>query len=168
MTNLLSAPEAGAADTTDTGTSLGNEVGIGNLSALQHTMVGQGAPAIPGGPPAIAAAATSLLSYHQANLAALMRSGQVFASGAYEVRKACAEASVASLKDANEAMAALAAVKCVKDLVDVQSRLVLSTMEKAFARSAHVAGSSMKLTHQALEPISDRFKASTRAFVPAG
>ena len=97
-----------------------------------------------------------------------MRSGQVFASGAHEVHKVCAEASVSSLKDANEAIAALAAAKCVKDLVDVQSRLVLSTMEKAFTRSAHVAGSSMKLTHQALEPISARISASTRAFVPAG
>ena len=166
--NLSSTPEAGAAETTDTGTSIDNEVGLGNLSAVQHTMVGQGALALPSGPPAIAAAGTSLLSYHQANLAAVMRSGQAFASGAYEVRKVCAEASVASLNDANEVMAALAAVRCVKDLVDVQSKLVLSTMEKAFTRGAQVADSSMKLTHQALEPISDRISASTRAFVHAG
>ena len=165
MAKLSSVPKAGVAKKTDTGISIGNEAGVGNLTAVQNTMVSQAAPALPGGLPATA---TSLLSYHQANMAAVMRSGQAFASGAYEVRKVCAEASVASLNDANEAMAALAAVRCVKDLVDVQSRLVLSTMEKAFTRSAHMADSSMRLTHRALEPINDRISASARAFVPAG
>lgn len=168
MANLPSAPEADAAETTRIGRSAGNEIGLGNLSAVQHAMVSQDAPALPGMPPALAAAATSLLTYHQANLAAVMRSGQVFASGAYEVRKVCAAAAVASLQDANEAIAALAGVRCVKDFVDVQSRLVLSTMEKAFSRTAHVAGKSMTLTYQALEPISDRISASTRALAPAG
>jgi hypothetical protein len=95
-----------------------------------------------------------------------MRSGQVLASGAYDMHRAWAEASAASLKDANDAMAALTAVRCVKNLVDVQSRLVRSMMEKALNRSVQVAGSSMKLTHQALEPISARISSSARAFVP--
>ena len=168
MASLSSAPDAGAANAAGTETSLGNEIGLGNLTAVQHATVSQSEAALHGSPPAIAAVATSLLSYHQANLAAVVRSGQVLANGVFEMRHAWAGASAASLKGTCEAMVAFASVKCVKDLVDVQSRLVRSTMEKAFAHGVHVAGSSMRLTHQALEPISSRMSASTRVFVPAG
>lgn len=167
MTSQPNVPEANAAGVSDAGTGIGNEISLGNLFAAHHAKAGQGAPALPGSSPTTAVT-MSLLSHHQANLAAVWRSGQVLANGACEMRRAWAEASVASLKDTNEVMAALATVRCVKDLVDVQSRLVRSMIEKAFTRGAHVAGSSMALTHQVLEPISARMSASARAFAPAG
>ena len=146
MTSPTDAPDTGAAAEIETETNLGREFVHGALSAGLHPTVGGAVPAPAGIPISATAAAASLLSYHQANLAAVLRSGQVLAAGAQDMRRDWADASAAALKDAHDAMAALASVRCVKDLMDVQSKVLRTTMERAFARGAHVAGASMTLT----------------------
>ena len=147
----------------DADTNMSNEIGLGNLPIDMHTAPDQIQPAPSNDQSPTAAAVTFLLTLPQDNLATAVRFGQVFATGASEMRNVWAEASSSSLKDANEAIAAFASARCINDLVGAQSKLVRSIFERAFARNGQMADSSFKVTHQLLENLSKEMVS-----VPAG
>lgn len=171
MTLRLDVPGAGVADVTEAGLLAGGETGLGNLAVIQNMEAGPARGGSPAGPalgaPQVPAAAASLFAGHAENLAAVFRSGQLLAGGVQEMRRDWAAASAGSLKLAQDAVAAFAAARSVPDLVAAQSNLVRSTVDRAFTQGAQVAASSMRLTHQAFEPIHARMASAAKAFIHA-
>ena len=166
MTSPSQLAGASAADMADAGPNAGagNEIGLGNLAAVQQRAKGQAGRAR-GGPQNMASVAAALFAGNQANLAAVLRSGQILAGGAHEMGR---DWAAASLSGAKEALDAFATVRSVPDLVAAQSNLVRSMMDLAFKQGAHVAASSMRLSHQSLEPIKARVSLAAQAFARAG
>lgn len=136
--------------------------GVGHLHTVQHGA----SHVMPDRLQAAASATDSLLSFNQDNLAAAIRSGHALATGAQELQRNMAAATQSSFDDIRAAMTALAAARSLKDLMDVQANVLRSTMDKAFMRSAQIAGGSFKVAQQTLEPISARVTSAAKSFTP--
>ena len=115
---------------------------------------------------AVASATDSLLSFNRDNLAAVIRSSHVLATGAQELQRDMASATQSSFDDIRAAMTAFASARSLKDLMDAQANVLRSAMDKAFAHSTHIAGSSVKVAQQTLEPIGARVTAAAKSFMP--
>ncbi len=75
-----------------------------------------------------------------------------------------AAAARASLDETISTFKAMSGVKSVKEAMDLQAKLVRSAMEKAVAQTGQVTDSSMKLSEQALAPISARLSLAAEKF----
>lgn len=157
------AMDRGVTNTGSAGAKAGAYVGAEYLSAVQQAA---GSQVRPGGPQAAASATDGLLSFNQDNYEAMVRSSQVFATGAQEMHRDLAAAARSSLDDARDAMTAFASARSIKDLMDVQASLFRSAMDKAIARNMHMASSSIKLTQQAMMPINARITAAAKGLTP--
>ena len=115
----------------------------------------------------IAAASEKFMSFGQQTVDALMKSGQIWATGMQDISKQMATSAQAQMEQAMGTLRQMATVKSVKEAVELQTTLARAAMEHAVAEGGKFTDASMKLAEQTMQPITARLTASTEAFRPA-
>ncbi len=108
--------------------------------------------------------AEELMAFGQGNIEAMVKSGQIWAAGVQDISKQVAATAQASLDETMATFKALAGVKSLKDAIDLQSSLARSTFEKTLAESGKLTDASLKLTEQALAPLTARVSLAVEKF----
>lgn len=108
--------------------------------------------------------AEEFVAFGQGNLEAMMKSGQIWASGVQDLSKQVAATAQASFEETLSTFKAMASVKSLKDAIDLQTSFARSTMEKAVSESGRLTDASFKLTEQALAPITARVTLAVETF----
>ena len=111
--------------------------------------------------------AEELVAFNQGNIEAMMKSGQIWATGVQDLSKHIAAAAQASLDESMSAFKALTSVKSLKDAFELQSSFARSALEKSMAESGKLTDASFKLTEQALAPITARVTVAVEKFAKA-
>lgn len=108
--------------------------------------------------------AEELLAFSQGNFEAMVKSGQIWTAGMQDIGKQLAANAQASFDDTMSTFKALSSVKSLKDAFDLQAGFARSTMEKAVAESGKLTDASVKLTEQALAPLTARVNLAMEKF----
>lgn len=108
--------------------------------------------------------AEELMAFGQGNVEAMVKSGQIWASGMQDISKHLAATAQASFDETMAAFKALTSVKSLKDVIDLQAGLARSTLEKTLSESGKFTDASVKLTEQALAPITARVTLAVEKF----
>jgi phasin family protein len=111
--------------------------------------------------------AEELVAFNQGNIEAIVKSGQIWATGMQDLSKHIAAAAQASLDESISAFKALSGVKSLKDAFDLQSSFARAALEKSLAESGKLTDASFKLTEQALAPITARVTVAVEKFAKA-
>jgi phasin family protein len=112
--------------------------------------------------------AEELMAFSQGNLEAMVRSGQIWASGMQDIGKQIAANAQASFDETMSTFKALSSAKSLKDAFDLQATLARATLEKTLAESGKLTDASMKLTEQTLAPLTARVTLAMEKFAKAG
>jgi phasin family protein len=112
--------------------------------------------------------AEELMAFSQGNLEAMVRSGQIWASGLQDIGKLVAATAQASFEETMSTFKALSSAKSLKDAFDLQATLARTTLEKTLAESGKLTDASMKLTEQTLAPLTARVTLAMEKFAKAG
>lgn len=108
--------------------------------------------------------AEDLVAFNQANVEALVKSGQIWAAGVQDLSKTFAATAQAQMEEAMATVKALAGVKSLKDAVDLQSSLAKSSLEKAVAETTKLTEATVKLAEQTLAPLTARVTFAVEKF----
>jgi phasin family protein len=111
--------------------------------------------------------AEELVAFNQGNLEAIVKSGQIWATGMQDLSKHIAAAAQASMDESMSAFKALTGVKSLKDAFELQSSFARAALEKSLAESGKLTDASFKLTEQALAPITARVNVAVEKFAKA-
>ena len=112
--------------------------------------------------------AEELMAFSQGNLEAMVKCGQIWAAGVQDIGKQIAANAQASFDETMSTFKALSSVKSLKDAFDLQASLARSTLEKTLAESGKLTDASMKLTEQALAPLTARVSLAMEKFAKTG
>jgi len=111
--------------------------------------------------------AEELVAFSQGNLEALVKSGQIWAAGVQDIGKQIAANAQAQLDETMSTFKAMSSAKSLKDAFDLQAGLARSTLEKALTESGKLTDASVKLTEQAMAPLTARFSLAMEKFAKA-
>ncbi len=111
--------------------------------------------------------AEEFVAFSQGNVEALVKSGQIWTAGVQDIGKQIAANAQASFDETMSTFKALSSAKSLKDAFDLQASLARSTLEKAMTESGRLTDASMKLTEQALAPLTARFSLAMEKFAKA-
>lgn len=104
------------------------------------------------------------VSFGQGNVEAMMKSGQIWATGLQDLSKHFAATAQASMDETMATVKAMSAVKSLKEAMDMQSGLAKTALEKMMAESGKLTDASMKLAEQAMAPLTARVTLATEKF----
>jgi phasin family protein len=108
--------------------------------------------------------AEEIVAFGQGNVAAFVRSGQIWAAGLQDLGKQVAATAQGQIADTVTALKAIAGAKSVKDAIELQAALARTAIEKTFAESGRITETSLKLTEQALAPVAARVSLAVEKF----
>ena len=108
--------------------------------------------------------AEDFVAFNQANLEALVKSGQIWAAGLQDLSQTFAATAQAQFEEAMATVKALAAVKSLKDAVDLQTSLAKASLEKVVTDTSKLTDAGMKLTEQAMAPLTARVTLAVEKF----
>lgn len=108
--------------------------------------------------------AEEIMTFSQGNIEALTRSSQIWSTGVQDLSKQVAASAQASIDETVGMFKALTSVKSLKDAIEFQSSLTKSSLEKVMAQSGRLTEASVKLTEQALAPITARVTLAVETF----
>jgi phasin family protein len=108
--------------------------------------------------------AEEFVAFGQGNLEAFMKSGQIWAAGMQDLQKQMAATAQASFEETVATFKAIASAKSVKDAFDLQAGLARGAIEKTLAESGKLTDASLKLTEQAMAPITARVTLAVEKF----
>lgn len=108
--------------------------------------------------------AEEFVAFSQGNVEALIKSGQIWATGVQDLSKHIASAAQASFEESMSAFKALTSVKSLKDAFDLQANFARSQIEKTLAESGKLTDASFKLTEQTLAPLTARVNVAVEKF----
>lgn len=108
--------------------------------------------------------AEQIVSFNQGNLEALVKSGQIVATGLQDLSKQMAATAQATMDEALNTFRAMTGVRSVREIVDLQASLARSTVEKTLTQTGQVAETSLKLAEQAMAPLASRVSVAVQSF----
>lgn len=108
--------------------------------------------------------AEEIVTFGQGNVEALVKSGQIVATGLQDIGKLMAASAQASMEEAMSTFRALSGVRSMKEAIDLQATLARSAVEKTLTQSGQVAETSFKLAEQAMAPIASRVSLAVQSF----
>ena len=108
--------------------------------------------------------AEEFVAFGQGNLEAVLKSGQIWANGIQDISRQVAATAQARFDETMSTVKALATVKSLKDAIELQTGFARSTFEKSVAESGKLTDASIKLTEQALAPITARMTLAVEKF----
>jgi phasin family protein len=100
----------------------------------------------------------------QANMEALVKSGQIWTAGVQELMKQFAETAKASFDESVATLKAISSAKTVTEAMNLQSKFVTSVAGRALGESNKLVDASIKLTEQTLAPITARVTSTVETF----
>jgi phasin family protein len=107
------------------------------------------------------------VAFGKGNLEAFAAAGKIWAAGLQNLTQQVAATAKASVEESVETFKALTAVKSVKEAIDLQTTYSKSVSAKALAESTRLTEASIKLTEQALAPLTARMAVAVEAFSKA-
>ncbi len=107
------------------------------------------------------------VTFGRGNVEALMKSGQIWATGLQDLGKQVAASAQAQFEGTMSAFKALAGAKSMKDAFELQTTFARTTFEKTLAESGRLTETSIKLTEQALAPVTARVSLAVEKFSAA-
>ncbi len=105
-----------------------------------------------------------LVALNKGNLEAFAKSGQIWADGVQDLTKQAAATARASFEEFVATFKVLGTVTSVKDAIELQSNLARTTIGKAVAETTRITDASIKLSEQALAPITARVTVAVETF----
>jgi phasin family protein len=108
--------------------------------------------------------AEEFVSFGQGNIEAFVKASQIWAAGVQDLGKQFAATAQAQMDQTVATMKALAGVKSVKEALDLQSSLARASVEKVMAETGKLTDASLKLTEQAMAPITARVTLAMEKF----
>ena len=105
-----------------------------------------------------------LLAFSQGNLEAFVKATQIYATGSQDLSKHLAASSKETIEESVAFGKSLMGVKSVKEAVDLQTGFTKSSIEKAVAESNKLTDATVKLTEQAIAPITARISLAVETF----
>ena len=108
--------------------------------------------------------AEEFVTFGQGNLEAVMKAGQIWASGVQDLSKQFAATAQASFEESMATFKALTTVKSLKEAIDLQTGLTRTAIEKTLAESGKLTDASVKLTEQVMAPITARVTMAVEKF----
>jgi phasin family protein len=112
----------------------------------------------------VAKTVEDIFAFGQGNLDAFVKSSQIWAAGVQDISKAVAATAQAQLDHTFATVKALAAIKSVKEVVDLQTNLARTSVEKVVAETGKLTDASVKLTEQTWAPIAERVTLAVEKF----
>jgi phasin family protein len=101
------------------------------------------------------------------NLEAFTASSKIWMAGVQDLTKQFAATAKTSLEESVATFKALSTVKSVQEAIELQTSYGKTAMAKALSESTKLTEASMKLTEEALAPITARFAVAVGAFSKA-
>ena len=111
--------------------------------------------------------AEEFVAFGQGNLEAFVKSGQIWAAGMQDLHKQMAVSAQVSFQETMATFKAMASAKSLKDAFDLQASLARGAIEKTLAQSGKLTDASLKLTEQAMAPITARVTLAVEKFAKA-
>lgn len=111
--------------------------------------------------------AEQFISFGQGNFEALVKSGQIVATGLQDLSKQIAANAQASVDETVSTMRALGTVRSLREAMDLQTSFARSTFEKVVSQTGQITEASMKLAEQAMAPIANRVTVAVETFKAA-
>lgn len=111
--------------------------------------------------------AEEFVAFSKDNAEAIVKSSQIWFTGVQDLSKHFAAAAQASMEESMSTFKAFAGVKSIKEVIDLQTALARSTIEKTVAETGKLTDASFKLTEQALAPITARVSVAVEKFSKA-
>ncbi len=108
--------------------------------------------------------AEEFVAFGQGNMEAVMKAGQIWAAGVQDLSKQVAATAQGSYEESMTTFKALASVKSLKDAIDLQTGFARAAIEKTLAESGKLTDASIKLTEQALAPLTARMGLAVEKF----
>lgn len=108
--------------------------------------------------------AEEMVTFGQGNLEAFVKASQIWVAGVQDLSKQVAATAQAQVEQTVATFKALAGVKSLKEAVDLQTSLARTSMEKAVAETGKLTDASLKLTEQALAPLTARVTLAVEKF----
>jgi phasin family protein len=108
-----------------------------------------------------------LAAFNTANLEAVTASGKILAAGVTDLTHQVAGSARSSLDDSVAAFRALTAVKSVKEAIDIQGSYGKTAFANAMAVSKSLTEASIKLTEQAMAPLTARLAVAVESLAKA-
>ncbi len=108
--------------------------------------------------------AEDFFAFGQANVEAVVKSGQIWTAGLQDFGKSFAGLAQAQMDQTVATFKALAGVKSIKDAMDLQTTLARSSVETAVAETGKLTDASIKLAEQAIAPITARVTLAVEKF----
>jgi phasin family protein len=112
--------------------------------------------------------AEQMAQFHQGNLEAVVKSGQIWATGLQDLSKHVATNAQTAMEETLSTFRALTSVKSLKEAFELQTSFARASMEKAMAESSKLTETSLKLAEQAYAPITARVNAAVEVFTNRG
>lgn len=112
--------------------------------------------------------AEQLVTLSQGNVEAVMKSGQILATGLQDISRQVAEAAQGQFEQSMAALRSFSGLRSFKEVVDLQSSLVRSAYESMVAESGRITERSMKLAEQASAPLTARIAVAMETFSARG
>lgn len=100
--------------------------------------------------------AEQFVAFSQGNIEAFVKSSQIWSTGVQDLSKHMAAAAQASMEDGMSTFKALTSVKSFKDALELQAAFARSALEKTVAQSGELTDASLRLTEQAMAPLTAR------------
>jgi len=108
--------------------------------------------------------AEGLATFGQGNVEAATKSTLIWTAGVQDLSKQVAASFQASIQETTGVLKALGTAKSLKEAIDLQSAIARTAFEKAMSESSRFTQASLKLTEQALAPLTARISAVTPVF----
>jgi phasin family protein len=108
--------------------------------------------------------AEQFAQFHQGNLEAVVKSGQIWATGLQDLSKHVASNAQTALDETMSTFRALTSVKSLKEAFELQSSFARASMEKVLTESTKLTETSLKLAEQATAPLTARVNAAVEVF----
>ena len=108
--------------------------------------------------------AEELVSFGQGNLEAMIKSGQILATGMQDIGKQVAAQAQARFDESMATFRALGSVKSVKEAVELQASFARSSMEKAMSETGKLTDATFKIAEQAIAPLTARVSLAVEKF----
>lgn len=111
--------------------------------------------------------AEDLVTFGQGNVEAVVKSSQIWTTGIQDLSKHVASTAQAALDETFATFKAMTSVRSLRDAIELQGAFARSAMEKTMTESGKLTDASLKLTEQALAPITARVSVAVEKFAKA-
>lgn len=108
-----------------------------------------------------------LVAIGKDNLEAITTASKIWLAGVQDISTQVATTAKASLEESVAAFKALTSVKSVKEAIDLQTTYSQNAVSKAIAESKRLTEASLKLTEQAMAPLTARVAVAVESFSKA-